>query len=165
MQIHPIDVISGDVTGLVQQSQQYQADLYPAESIHQEDAQALLATSVYFIGAYQGQALLGIGAVKRIDASSPYGEIKNLFVDPRYRGQGASRVIMHALEQHLIDAGFSICRLETGVSQPESIGLYESLGYKLCEPYGDYQADPLSIFMQKELGNFTPSPSGSTRRA
>ena len=160
MQIHPIDVISGDVAGLVQQSQQYQAEIYPAESIHQEDAQALLVSSVYFIGAYQGQALLGIGAVKRIDASSPYGEIKNLFVDPRHRGQGASRVIMHALEQHLIGAGISICRLETGVNQPESIGLYESLGYKVCGPYGDYQDDPLSIFMQKELRVLTPSPSG-----
>ena len=164
MQIHSIDIISDDVAELVQQSQQYQAGLYPAESIHQEDAQALLAANIYFIGAYQGQVLMGIGAVKRIDASLPYGEIKNLFVDPGHRGRGVSRVIMQALEQYLLDAGIGVCRLETGVNQPESVGLYESLGYKRCGPYGDYQADPLSIFMQKELGN-TPSPSGSTRRA
>jgi len=151
MKIHSIDVISDDVAGLVQQSQQYQAGLYPAKSVHQEDAQALLATSVYFIGVYQGQALLGIGAVKKIDASSPYGEIKNLFVDPRHRGLGASRIIMHALERHLVEAGISMCRLETGVNQPESISLYESLGYSVCGPYGEYQSDPLSIFMQKEL--------------
>jgi len=164
MQIHSIDIISGDVSELVQQSQQYQAGLYPTESIHQEDAQALLAANIYFVGAYQGQVLMGIGAVKRIDASLPYGEIKNLFVDPGHRGRGVSRVIMQALEQYLLDAGIDVCRLETGVNQPESIGLYESLGYKRCGPYGDYQSDPLSIFMQKELGN-TPSPSGSTRRA
>jgi putative acetyltransferase len=60
-------------------------------------------------------------------------------------------VIMQTLEQYLLDAGVDVCRLETGVNQPESIGLYKSLGYKICEPYGDYQADPLSIFMQKEL--------------
>jgi len=101
---------------------------------------------------------MGIGAVKKIDTSSPYGEIKNLFVDPHHRGQGVSRVIMQALEQYLIETGIGVCRLETGVNQPESVGLYESLGYKVCEPYGDYQADPLSIFMQKELGKYTPSP-------
>jgi len=160
MQIHSIDIISDDVAELVQQSQQYQAGLYPAESIHQEDAQALLATNIYFAGAYQGQVLMGIGAVKKIETSRPYGEIKNLFVDPHHRGQGVSRVIMQALEQYLIDAGIGLCRLETGVNQPESIGLYESLGYSVCGPYGDYQADPLSIFMQKELRVFTPSPSG-----
>ena len=151
MEIHPINIISDQVAGLLQQSQQYQADLYPAESIHQEDAEALLAANVYFISANEGQVLQGIGAVKMISATRPYGEIKNLFVDPRHRGQGVSRIIMRALEQHLIDTGILICRLETGVNQPESIGLYESMGYQICGPYGDYEADPLSIFMQKEL--------------
>jgi len=153
MEIHPIKIISDQVVELIQQSQQYQADIYPAESIHQEDAEGLLATNVYFIGASEGQVLQGIGAVKMVSGERPYGEIKNLFVDPRHRGQGASRSIMRALEQHVIDAGTRVCRLETGVNQPESIGLYESLGYQVCGPYGDYEADPLSIFMQKELGD------------
>jgi len=151
MNVIPVSVISNDVSELIQQSQQYQAAIYPAESIHQDDPRQLLAQNVFFIGAYLEQTLLGIGAVKRIDASSPYGEIKNLFVDPRHRGQGTSRVIMYALEQYLIEAGIGLCRLETGVNQPESINLYESLGYSVCGPYGDYQADPLSVFMQKEL--------------
>jgi putative acetyltransferase len=151
MEIHPIDVISVDVAGLIQQSQHYQAGIYPAESIHQEDSQALLARSIYFVGAWQEQALLGIGAVKMFETCQPYGEIKNLFVDPLHRGKGVSRMIMHALEQQLIETGIGLCRLETGVNQPESVGLYESLGYKRCGPYGDYQADPLSIYMQKEL--------------
>lgn len=151
MEIQAINKISEDVAGLIQQSQQYQAALYPADSIHQEDAEALLAANIYFIGAWQDHALLGIGAVKMIETPRPYGEIKNLFVDPQHRGQGVSRLIMHSLEQRLIDTGTDVCRLESGVNQPESIGLYESLGYKVCEPYGDYEADPLSIFMQKDL--------------
>jgi putative acetyltransferase len=151
MQIKQIKDIPEDVDALIQLSRQYQADLYPPESIHQEDPQTLLATNIYFIGAYLQQTLLGIGAVKIFDASPGYGEIKNLFVDPRHRGQGASRVIMHALEQYLIDCNIRLCCLETGPNQPESIGLYKSLGYHQCTPYGDYQPDPLSIFMQKEL--------------
>jgi len=152
MLVKPVNTLSNDVSELIQQSQHYHAGLYPGESVYQENPQQLLAQNVYFIGAYREQTLLGIGAVKRIDAPLPYGEIKNLFVDPHHRGQGVSRVIMQALEQQLINTGIGVCRLETGVSQPESIALYESLGYKRCEPYGDYQPDPLSIFMQKELG-------------
>ena len=151
LEIKPIKDIASDVDALIQMSRQYQAELYPVESIHQEDPQQLLAKNVHFIGAYLQQALLGIGAVKLIGAASGYGEIKNLFVDPRYRGQGVSRIIMSALEQHLIDNKITLCRLETGPGQPESIGLYKSLGYQDCPLYGDYEPDPLSVFMQKKL--------------
>ena len=151
MQIKQIKDIPEDVEALIQLSRQYQAERYPPESIHQEDPQLLLAKNIYFIGAYLQQTLLGIGAVKIFDASPHYGEIKNLFVDPRYRGQGASRIIMSALEQYLIDRKIMLSRLETGPAQLESIGLYKGLGYLECPPYGDYKPDPLSVFMQKEL--------------
>ena len=151
MQIETIRVISDDVDTLIQLSRQYQAELYPPESIHQEDPQRLLAPNIYFIGAYFQQILIGIGAVKLVDASPGYGEIKNLFVRPDHRGKGVSRVIMSALEQHLIDAKIMLCRLETGPSQPESIGLYKSLGYHDRGAYGDYEPDPLSVFMEKTL--------------
>lgn len=151
MEIKPISRISNDVDALIQLSRNYQAGLYPPESIHQEDPHLLLANDIYFIGAYFERILLGIGAVKRVDRSERYGEIKNLFVDPNHRGKGASRVIMSRLEQHLIDNSIMLCRLETGPSQPESIGLYKSLGYQECSAYGDYKPDPLSLFMEKEL--------------
>lgn len=151
MQIKQIKIISKDVGDLIEQSRQYQAGLYPAASVHQEDPQDLVATDVYFIGVSQNQVIIGLGAVKAIDDAPPYGEIKNLFVDPEHRGQGISRMIMHALEQYLGDCGIDVCRLETGINQPESIALYTSLGYIRCKPYGDYQEDPLSIFMQKDL--------------
>ena len=152
MHIRPIEFISDDVNTLIQLSRRYMAELYPPESIHQEDPQRLLDTDTYFIGAYLERKLLGIGAVKHVDASPAYGEIKNLFVDPRQRGQGASRLIMNALEQSLVDSNIMLCCLETGSGQAESIGLYQSLGYQQCPPYGDYKPDPLSVFMEKELG-------------
>ncbi len=152
MHIRPIENISDDVNTLIQISRRYMAELYPPESIHQEDPQRLLDNDTYFIGAYLERKLLGIGAVKNVDASPAYGEIKNLFVDPRQRGRGASRLIMNALEQSLIDSNITLCRLETGSGQAESIGLYQSLGYQQCPPYGNYKPDPLSVFMEKELG-------------
>ena len=155
MEIRRIRSLTGDIDSLLQQSRDYQNELYPPESVHQDDTASLLSEHVYFIGAYQGesdnQLLLGIGAVKFIEAIPAYGEIKNLFVPPEHRGKGAAKVIMSALEAWLKDQGAHLCRLETGPSQLESIGLYQRLGYRECGLYGDYEPDPLSLFMEKEL--------------
>lgn len=151
MQIKPIVEISRDIVALIQQSRQHMADLYPADSIHQEDSYCLLESNVYFVGGYLDSELTGIGAVKKFDTCPRYGEIKNLFVDREYRGRGVSRLIMDALEQHLVEQKIFISRLETGVSQPESIRLYSSRGYARRIPFGKYKPDSLSIFMQKEL--------------
>ncbi len=82
--------------------------------------------------------------------------MKNLFVDPDFRGCGISKVIMLALEQYILEQdileqGVNLCRLETGINQPESIGLYHSMGYQDCVAYGNYLPAPLCIFMDKTL--------------
>ena len=40
-------------------------------------------------------------------------------------------------------------KLETGVSRPEALGLYECAGYTRHGPYGEYRDDPLGALMQK----------------
>ncbi len=151
MRVKPVTVLTDDVDALVQQSRRYQETLYPPESINQDDPHKLINSDMYFVGVYDGDILCGIGGVKVIDDAPRYGEIKNLYVDPQCRGRGASKTIMSALEQYVVDQGVGLCRLETGVSQPESISLYHGLGYRDRDAYGDYQADPLSVFMEKVL--------------
>jgi putative acetyltransferase len=53
------------------------------------------------------------------------------------------------LETEALARGCRQFMLETGPSQPEAIGLYERLGYRVRGPYGDYRDDPLSVFMEK----------------
>lgn len=151
MLIKPITALTDQVDAIIRLSREYQAGLYPAESINQDDPQDLVNGDMYFIGAYQGDDLCGIGAVKIMNDDQVYGEIKNLFVDPVCRGRGVSKIIMNALEDYLIKNEIHLCRLETGVSQPESIGLYQRLGYHNRDTYGDYVPDPLSIFMEKKI--------------
>ena len=151
MEIKTITRLSDDVDSLIQLSRDYQAQIYPAESINQDDPNYLVSGSMYFIGAYDGDKLLGIGGVKIMRGDGGYGEIKNLFVDPQARGQGVSKIIMRALEDYLVKEKITLCRLETGVSQPESISLYRKLGYQDCGAYGNYADDPLSVFMEKFL--------------
>ena len=59
---------------------------------------------------------------------------------------------MSHLEEHLLKSGIKIARLETGIKQPEALRLYRKLGYLERSPFASYHEDPLSIFMEKELG-------------
>ncbi len=136
------------VTALIKALDEYQLALYPAESTHLDDLETLSQANVFFIGAYLDSQLAGIGAVKKF---AEYGEIKRVFVDPVTRGSGAARALMMKLEAHLLEEGLAEDRLETGTLQPEALGLYKSLGYKLRGPFGAYAEDPLSVFMYKKL--------------
>ncbi|HZX27428.1 MAG TPA: GNAT family N-acetyltransferase, partial [Telluria sp.] len=110
---------------------------------------ALLAPNVSFFVARdaRGEAL-GCGAC--VDQGG-YAEIKRMYVAPSARGQGAARALMRAIEGAAVARGLSTLRLETGIHQPEAIALYERTGYERRGPFGAYQADPLSIFMEKTL--------------
>ena len=68
------------------------------------------------------------------------------------RGQGLARRLISALEEQALAHGCTACMLETGPTQPEALALYERMGYKYRGAFGDYPEDPLSVFMQKELG-------------
>ena len=127
------------------------AQLYPSESNHLESIQALQEPNVHFIGVEIERNLLACGATKILNDDGQYAEVKRVFVAEQARGRGLSKIIMAALEDHLRTIGIRIARLETGIKQPEAIGLYRKLGYTVRGPFGNYQPDPLSIFMEKYL--------------
>lgn len=128
------------------------AALYPPASNHLEPAEALALPHVEFFGAFASGQLAACGGYKRMQDDGHYGEIKRLFVDPAFRGLGLARLIMDHIEQHARRAGLGVLRLETGVYQPEALGLYRDLGYAPRAAFGAYRPDPLSIFMEKTLG-------------
>jgi putative acetyltransferase len=140
------------VAELLIKSTEHASSLYPAESNHLDSADELAQPNVYLAGAFFRDRLVGMGAVKRLADDGSYGEIKRLFVLPAYRGNGLAKRIMNALEGYLSASGISIARLETGIYQPEALGLYTKLGYRVRDPFGTYQPDRLSVFMEKRLG-------------
>ena len=151
MQIEQISPARADVRELIRQSDEHLAKLYPPESNHLESSDDLTRLNVLMLGAFIDNTLIGIGAVKILVDDVAYGEIKRVFVTLEFRGQGISKLIMVELERRLTENQIGISRLETGVAQPEAIGLYKGLGYVERSPFGDYQLDPLSVFMEKDL--------------
>jgi putative acetyltransferase len=144
--IHPIR--PEQALHLIQKLDAYQASLYPAASNHLDAIDTLSRPNVSMLGVFEQGRLAAIGAVKIIDG---YGEIKRLYVPIEHRGKGLAKKIMTGLEQYLIENKVFVAKLETGIHQPEAIGLYQQLGYERCGPFGEYKSDPLSVFMTKKL--------------
>lgn len=138
-----------DVFRLLEALDAYQSGLYPAESNHFLDVEALVAPAVRFFVARRGGTALGCAAL-RIDPGG-YGELKRMYVTPEARGLRLGRRLLDQIEAEARMAGLAYLRLETGIHQPEALGLYRSAGYHEREPFGDYAPDPLSVFMEKRL--------------
>lgn len=151
MQIEHLDPDADDVRALIAASDAYYGGLYPAESNHLESGEELKRDNVLFIGGRIGGRLVASGAAKIMRDDGDYAEIKRVFVLEPYRGRGLSNLIMQRLESEIESRGVATCRLETGVRQPEALGLYRKLGYLEREPFGAYRPDPLSVFMEKRL--------------
>ena len=150
IQIEQLDPQAAEVKALVAVSDAFYEGLYPAESNYLEALDDLGKPNVLFIGCRVGDALVASGAAKLMDDDGAYAEIKRVFVLEAYRGRGLSARIMNHLEIELQKRGAWLFRLETGVLQPEALGLYRKLGYHQRGPYGAYGADPLSVFMEKQ---------------
>jgi len=146
-----VDPTSEGARRLIALSDAYLEALYPPESNHFESPEALAQPHARFIGLYEGGELIACGGVKLLEDDGRYGELKRVYVQPTHRGHGYGRVIMTALEALLVQEGYFLARLETGIAQPEALGLYRAMGYYERAPFGSYRLDPLSVFMEKRL--------------
>ena len=130
-------------------SEAYMGLLYPAESNHFVDANALALPNAVFLVARRNGIAVGCGAL--VHADDAFAEIKRMWVAPDLRGQRVGILLLDALIQAARTRGVECLCLETGISQPEAIGLYRRVGFSECGPFGTYQLDPLSIFMELRL--------------
>ncbi len=153
--VERLDPAHAEVRALIAASDAFYAGLYPPESNHLESVDDLTAPGVLFVGCRVDGELAASGAAKRMDDDGDYAEIKRVFVVPEFRGRGLSLAIMRHLETELGRHGIDLLRLETGVRQPEALGLYRRLGYRERGPFGAYRPDPLSVFMEKRLAGET----------
>jgi putative acetyltransferase len=149
----PVDPASPAARRLIAMSDAYMAALYPPESNHFDSPESLARPGVHFVGIHAGSELIACGGAKLMEDDGRYGEIKRMFVLPAHRGRGHARAIVAALESWLLAHGVTVARLETGISQPEALGLYQVLGYRDRAPFGAYRPDPLSVFMEKRLAD------------
>jgi GNAT superfamily N-acetyltransferase len=122
---------------------------YPQESRHAFSIDKLLREGVaFFVTRYGGQPA-GCGGLKLFGRE--YGEVKRMFVRPAYRGTGLGKAMLDHLARYASERQVNVLRLETGIYQPEAIGLYERFGFQRRRRFGEYKVDPVSIYYEKTI--------------
>ena len=147
-------LIAGHAGDLFALSDSYVAALYPAESNHLVSAKELSTAPNLLLGAFtEDSPTTPIGCVGFLVLRQEPGtaEIKRLFVESASRGLGVATRLMDFLEAEAATQGLVELRLETGIYQEESLGLYRGRGYATIPPFGHYTEDPMSVFMAKRL--------------
>lgn len=98
---------------------------------------------------YDGEKAIGIGAYKEYDTKT--AEIKRMYTLPEYRGKGIAKAILNELETWAKEEGYRTAILETGHLQKDAIGLYQKLGYRVIENFGQYAGVENSVCMRKSI--------------
>src|ERR1051325_8637059 len=139
------------IHSLLSEHLQNMYELSPPESVHALDLEKLRAPDITFWTVWEGEVLLGCGALKELDRK--HGEIKSMRTPLAHRRKGAGRAILaHILE---VAKGRSYERLSLETGSVEAVKpaqkLYESFGFTYCGPFADYTDDPNSVFMTLRL--------------
>ncbi|MEN0128477.1 MAG: GNAT family N-acetyltransferase [Brevundimonas sp.] len=78
-------------------------------------------------------------------------ELKKLFIEDDARGAGVARALLAAADDEARALGYSRIVLQTGIRQPEAIGLYLATGWRPIAPFGAYTNDLHSLCFGKSL--------------
>lgn len=125
----------------------------PPEHVHALDIAELLDRSVSFFSMRDDDALLAVGALRELDASN--GEIKSMHTVTAARRRGAGRAMLQFLLETSRSRGYARVGLETGTmdAYAPARALYESVGFEVCPPFGDYWENEFSVCMALEIGD------------
>ncbi|RHW19415.1 GNAT family N-acetyltransferase [Sphingomonas gilva] len=123
----------------------------PPGSCHFLDLSGLGAADVTFWSAWTGDALLGCGALKQLDAG--HGEIKSMRTAPEHLRKGVAARLLERMMETARARGYRRLSLETGSGEAFDAAhrLYRLFGFTECPPFADYRPDPFSRFMSRTL--------------
>lgn len=123
----------------------------PPGSAHVFEPARLAAPEIDFWAAWEGHTLLGVGAMKPLDAT--HGEVKSMHTAETARRRGVGSAMLKHIISTSRERGLTRLSLETGsfgYFEP-AVALYKSHGFAECPPFGDYRPDPNSLFLTRML--------------
>ena len=123
----------------------------PPESVHALDIDALRHPDITFWTAWDGDDLMGCGALKQ--HSAEHAELKSMRTARAHLRKGVARAMLRHILAAAQARGFQRISLETGTPAPfvAAQKLYASEGFVECGPFASYVLDPYSLYMTKVL--------------
>ena len=105
-----------------------------------------------FWSAWEDDAIVAVGALKRLSAD--HGEVKSMHTAETARGLGVGSAMLRQIMAAARARGMSRLSLETGswAYFAPARAFYARHGFVECPPFGEYRADPNSVFMTVVLG-------------
>jgi putative acetyltransferase len=151
MQIIVDDLSGPEIAGFLAEHVQEMRTITPPESKFALDLDGLRAPDITFWSVWDGDALVGCAAIKRLNAD--HAELKSMRTAPARKRNGiASQLLRHILAE-VKTMGFTWLSLETGSAEffRPARSLYEKFGFEYCEPFADYHSSPHNVFMTRQL--------------
>lgn len=122
----------------------------PPEFSFALDIDKLRSAEIHVMAAYEGEDLLGIGAVA---VRGDQGELKSMRTVPGSLRSGVGTALLEALTAFAREAGVRALYLETGTGPgfEPAWQLYLKHNFEPCGPFGDYEESNFNRFMKKLL--------------
>jgi putative acetyltransferase len=151
--IAPDDPRAPDVRALLDRHLAFANANSPPEDVHALDISDLLERDVLFYSFRRNGELLGVGALRLLDAH--HAEVKSMHTAEAARGRGVGRAMVDHLLGVARTRGARRVSIETGSTAPfaPARALYADAGFEPCEPFGDYLPSPNSTCMTRRLGD------------
>ena len=151
MEIKIDDLTGSEIYELLQEHLRSMYLHSPPESVHALDIEALRRPEITFWSVWEGDELLGCGALKELDPQ--HAEIKSMRTSAQHLRKGVAKYLLNYILEEARRRGFRRLSLETGSMKAfePARSLYANFGFKYCEPFADYIEDPYSVFMTREL--------------
>ena len=123
----------------------------PPEHSFALDAEGLLDPAVTFFSCRDGDAVLGVGAIKQLEPG--HGELKSMHTAAEARGRGVGRAMLAHLLAVARSRGYQRVSLETGTTPgfAAARALYTGAGFVPAEPFGGYQRTEDNTFYSLAL--------------
>jgi putative acetyltransferase len=137
MEIRRTDLSEPEVVALLELHHSEMQAFSPPGTCHVLDLSGLQAPEIEVFAAWDGDAILAIGALRR---DENFAELKSMRAHPEARGKGAGRAMLDHLLERARELGFAEVKLETGSGElfEPAVGLYKSAGFVPCEAFADY---------------------------
>jgi putative acetyltransferase len=121
----------------------------PLEHVYALDPSKLFTSDITVFGARIDGELVGVGAMRKLDAD--HAELKSMHTLAKSRGLGIGKAIVMHIEDFAISQGIKRLSLETGTNEAfrPARELYKSLGYNECEAFGEYILSDDNMCMTK----------------
>jgi len=106
------------------------------------DVSGLEKPGITIIGAWEGDTLIAMGALKRLAGGQ--AELKSMRTHPDHLGKGAASAILEALIAMAAEEGTERLSLETGTAEAfqPAIKLYTKRGFAAGEDFAQYVNGP-----------------------